>query len=69
MGNNLTSYMGACTSMPEVGAVFSRNTESNGVEDQKLWEKINELWARNGLAINESLSLERSDPLLREIFR
>ena len=70
MGQNLTSYLGSCTEIPNLGPMFSRTLESRpGPDDLELWKKVDELWAQHGLAPDKSLSLERADPLLREIFR
>ena len=56
--------------MPDLGPMFSRNISSRpGPEDLELWARVDELWGKSGLGPDDSLSLERSNPLVREIFR
>ena len=70
MGQNLISYMGACTEIPNLGPMFSQTLDSRpSPGDLELWKKVDELWAAHELGPDQPLSLERADPLLKEIFR
>ena len=64
--------MGACCEIPNLGPRFGYNTtlESRpSPEDLEIQKKVDELWANHKLAPDQSLSMERSDPLIKEIFR
>lgn len=70
MGQDLISYMGACTEIPNLGPMFSQTLDSRpSPGDLELWKKVDELWAAHELGPDQPLSLERADPLLKEIFR
>ena len=66
MGQNLTEQVGSWTEGTSLEGYFGGG---DGSQDQKIINQVDELWEKCNLNPDQSLSLESSGPLVKEIFR